>query len=146
MPKPVTPLVGSEVFILNERKEVLLVQRSDNGFWCLPGGAQEIHESPKVAAIRECKEETGFDIVVEDLIGIYSSACYEYVNYPWKDDQWVHLLFLAKVVGGVATTSDETKAVKWFKEDSLPELSDGHQIRINHGFSWRLGVRKVYFE
>ena len=133
--KPVTPLVGCEVFVLNENLEVLLIKRTDNGFWALPGGCHDLGETPKICAVRECKEESGYDIQVTQLLGVYSSNCYQWVNYPWKENQFCHILFRAKIVGGEATTSSESSQIAWFKETNLPPLTDGHITRIRFGFS-----------
>lgn len=46
MAKPITPLVACDVFVLNESGQVLLIQRSDNGFWALPGGCHDLGETP----------------------------------------------------------------------------------------------------
>lgn len=69
---PPNSLVPSAVaFIENDRGEVLLIRRSDNGDWALPGGAHDLGERIKDTAIREAKEETGLDIEIISLIGIY---------------------------------------------------------------------------
>jgi len=135
LPKPITPLVACDVFVVNDRKEVLLVQRADNGTWCLPGGCHDLGETPKKCAERECREESGFEVEVTRLLGIYSSNTYEYVHYPWKDNQFAHVLFAARLKGGSAKLSSETLNVGWYKKDSLPELlNDGHLERIELGF------------
>jgi ADP-ribose pyrophosphatase YjhB (NUDIX family) len=136
MPKPVTPFVGCDVFVVNEKKELLLIQRADNGFWAMPGGCQDLGETAQECAQRECLEETGLEVICTDLIGVYSSTSYEYVNYPWKDNEFTHLVFLAEIKGGKIETSSETLKVEWFELDKIPELSDGHDIRINHGIKF----------
>ncbi len=147
MPKPITPLVGCDVFVLNEKMEVLLIQRSDNRLWALPGGCQDLGETPKECAERECREESGYRIEATDLLGIFSSQRYEYVHYPWKDNEFCHLLFRAKIVGGEARTSGESQKVGWFTETSLPQLSDGHQMRVKLGFEAHRNPRlRSYFE
>ncbi|MCB0336014.1 MAG: NUDIX domain-containing protein [Bdellovibrionales bacterium] len=98
------------------------------------GGCQDLGETPKACAIREVKEETGFEVRIERLLGVFSSCCYEYVHYPWKDNEFTHLLFLGTIVGGKPELSDETTDVAWFSESDLPPLSDGHQIRIDFSF------------
>lgn len=147
MPKPITPLVGCDVFVLNEKSQVLLVKRSDNGFWCLPGGCHDLGETPKECAERECREESGYEVEVTDLLGVYSSNRYEYINYPWKENEFCHVLYRAKLVGGQPLTSNETTQVKWFSESEIPSLSDGHDVRIRFGFeSARNPNIKPYFE
>lgn len=134
MPKPVTPLVGCDVFVLNDKNQVLLIKRSDNGFWALPGGCHDLNETPMECAVRECFEESGYQIEVTRLLGTYSSNRYEYNNYPWKENQFCHLLFLGVVIGGSAQKSSETTEIAWFDKNQIPPLSDGHDIRIKHGF------------
>lgn len=148
MPMPITPLAACDVFVLNNKDEVLLIQRADNGMWALPGGCHDLGETPKMCAERECREESGYIVEVTDLLAVYSSNRYEFVNYPWKDNQFCHIFFRAKLVGGVATTSSETTKVAWFAEKDLPkEFSDGHAIRIQNGFAMAKDPKmKPYFE
>jgi ADP-ribose pyrophosphatase YjhB (NUDIX family) len=146
MPQPITPLVGSDAFVLNEKSEVLLIRRSDNGFWATPGGCHDLGETPKKCAERECLEESGYIVEVTELLGVFSSNCYEYVNYPWKDTEFVHILFRAELRGGSPKTSSESTEIGWFAEDRLPPLSDGHDVRIKFAFECSRGARKPYFE
>lgn len=135
MPKPITPLVGCDVFVLNENSEVLLIQRADNGLWALPGGCHDLGETPRECAERECREESGYQVEVTDLLGVYSSNRYEYIHYPWKENEFCHILFRAKLIGGKSRTSNESIKVGWFDKSHLPKLSDGHEVRIQFGFS-----------
>ncbi len=146
MHKILTPYTGCDVFILNENNELLLVQRTDNNLWALPGGYQELGETPKECAVRECLEETGFNVEILDLIGVFSSIKYELKNYPLKDIEICHLFFLGRVTGGKETTSIESKNIKWFPKNALPKLSDGHDIRINYGWEYIEQNKKAYFE
>lgn len=147
MPKPITPLVGCDVFVLNEKSEVLLIQRADNGFWALPGGCHDLGETPKECAISECREESGYHVQVTELLGVYSSNRYDYVNYPWKENEFCHVLYRAELTGGSATLSSETTNVGWFAEDKIPPLSDGHDVRIEFGFAKSKNpALKPYFE
>lgn len=147
MPKPVTPLVGCDVFVQDQEGRVLLVKRADNGLWCIPGGCQDLGETPQECAIREFKEETGFDVKLEKLLGVFSSSRYEYVHYLWKDNEFTHILFLGTIVGGEKTTSAETSEIAWFSKDELPSLSDGHQPRIDFTFNYlENGEIESYFE
>ena len=134
MPRPVTPFVGCDVFATDAQFRVLLVRRQDNGFWALPGGCQDLGETPAECARRECREETGFEIVIGRLLGVFSSQRYECVHYPWKDNEFTHLLFAGEITGGSATTSAETTAVAFFDERNLPPLSDGHAPRVLTGY------------
>ena len=134
MPGPVTPFVGCDVFVVDENGRVLLVRRRDNGFWALPGGCQDLGEIPAECARRECREETGLEVRLTRLLGVFSSQRYEYANYPWKDNEFCHLLFQAAVTGGELKVTDETTEAAYFAEGNLPALSDGHGPRIAVGF------------
>ena len=134
MPRPVTPFVGCDVFATDAARRVLLIRRRDNGLWALPGGCQDLGETPAECARRECREETGFDIEVTRLLGVFSSRRYESVHTPWKENEFCHLLFRGGIVGGQATPSTETSEVAFFPEDALPPLSDGHGVRVRTGY------------
>ncbi len=134
MAKPITPLAACDVFVTNEKNEVLLIKRSDNGYWALPGGCHDLGETPAECARRECLEESGYEVQITRLLGVFSSNRYEYLNYPWKENQFCHILFQAKVIGGAPRISQETSEVKWFPENQLPPLTDGHAPRIQVGF------------
>lgn len=146
MHKILTPFTGCDVFILDKDKNLLLIQRTDNNLWALPGGYQNLGETPKECAIRECMEETGFNVEILDLIGVFSSLKYDLKNYPLKDIEICHLFFLGKVIGGKETTSIESKNIEWFPKEAMPQLSDGHEIRINYGWEYTEQNKKAYFE
>ena len=128
-------MVACDTFVLNEKHEVLLIQRADNKYWALPGGCHDLGETPKLCAERECREETGLEVEVTGLLGVLSSNCYDYENYPWKENEFVHLLFRGRVVGGAEELSSETLQIAWFAEDELPDFSDGHEFRVRLGFA-----------
>jgi len=147
MPKPVSPLSGCDVFVTDSEDRVLLIRRADNERWALPGGCQELTDTPAECAVRECFEETGFRIRIVHLLGVWSSLRYEYVHYPWKENVFNHFVFRAEIIGGVATTSDETTQIGWFREGELPPLSDGHEVRLKYCFQWlREPGTAPYFE
>ena len=60
------------VIIENAAGDILLIERSDNGNWALPGGAIDLGESMSQAGVRETKEETGIDCEILDVLGIYT--------------------------------------------------------------------------
>ena len=134
MTQLITPFVGCDVFVTDDADRVLLIRRSDNGLWALPGGCQHRGETPAECACRECKEETGMTVQLLRLLGVVSSARYEYVHYPWKDNEFTHLLFQAVIVAGEPRLSGETTEVAFFAQGALPPLSDGHQPRLEYGF------------
>ena len=113
----------------------------------MPGGAQNLGETPQECAERECWEESGYRVQVTELLGVFSSKKYPYINYPWKENEICHLFFRAKIIDGTAKTSEESEAIGWFSESELPPLSDGHEIRIRFGFKkQRAPETPAYFE
>jgi ADP-ribose pyrophosphatase YjhB (NUDIX family) len=115
-----------------DRAKILLTRRSDNGRWCLPGGHFEAGESVAEAAIRETKEETGLDVEVTRLIGVYSdpNRLLEY-----NDGNRFHLValaFEARVLGGDLQTSDETTDFMWCDPNDMGgvDLMEHHVERI----------------
>ena len=129
--------------------ELLLMRRSDNGFWGLPGGFVEIGESVAEAARREVAEETGWQVEVGSLIGVYSDPGTNVVDYGKKKGagpdggdrriQIVNLCFQAEAVeAGEMTTPDETLEMGFFAADALPEpFVPIHAIRIEDGLARR---------
>jgi ADP-ribose pyrophosphatase YjhB (NUDIX family) len=113
--------------------ELLLMQRSDNRHWGLPGGYVERGESVATAVAREVFEETGVHICVGKLIGVYSDPARQVIDYGGgRRVQAVNLCFEASATGiGTATTPHETLATGYFAASALPApLVPIHEIRI----------------
>jgi mutator protein MutT len=107
--------------IFNERGEVLLQRRGDFNKWGFPGGAIELGETPQMAAIREAKEETGLDVKVNKLIGIYTDFNIEYPN--GDKAQSLLIAFVLDVIGGeMFCDKEETLELRYFSLDHMPEL------------------------
>ncbi len=107
--------------VFNEKGEVLLQRRADSNKWGFPGGAIEIGETPQMTAVRELKEETGLDVEVGRLIGIYTDFD---MQYPNEDKaQSICVAFELTVVGGeLSCDKDETLELKYFSLDNMPVL------------------------
>ena len=119
--------------------EILLIQRADNAHWGLPGGHVEPGESVVQAAAREVLEETGCEIEVGRLIGVYSHPELQTVeSSSGERSQFVNLCFEARVTGeiGRPTTPEETLDMGFFSPDDLPEpFIPIHTIRIEDAVS-----------
>jgi 8-oxo-dGTP pyrophosphatase MutT (NUDIX family) len=120
-----TVMVGASALILDERGErVLLTRRSDNGRSCLPGGRMDPGESLAETCLREVREETGLEVEVVRLIGLYSSpdVLVEYADGNRRQIVAAH--FLVRVLGGELGLSDETTEARDLMEHHRPRIVD----------------------
>ena len=104
------------------RQTVLLIRRSDNGLWCLPGGAMEPGESATESCAREVLEETGLVVRVGRLVGVYSSPHWIIEHADGNQQQSLTLSFEATPVGGALCTSNETTDVGYFSPKQIQSL------------------------
>jgi ADP-ribose pyrophosphatase YjhB (NUDIX family) len=111
------------------RENVLLVKRSDNGLWCLPGGHFEPGETVSKGCEREVLEETGLIVRVKRLTGVYSRHP---IVYPDKKVYAVVLNFEVEQLGGEITPSEETPEVKFFPVAEVMNMGlfHGHWLHI----------------
>lgn len=125
--------VGSAAVIFDETGEkILLTRRTDNGAWCIPGGAMEVGESIAEACIREVWEETGLTIEILHLIGVYSTPHRITVYNDGNRFQFVSLTFAARIVAGSPGLSDEVTEVGFFTREEIAALNlmENHRERI----------------
>lgn len=115
----ITPKVGSDAAIFNENGEILLMERSDGSGWCLPCGWVEPNEKPVEAVTREVREETGLEIKVKQLVGVFTRMPSE-KNGPHTMIAVVHL---CDVIGGELTLSHEGSALRY---RSISEVQNWH--------------------
>lgn len=91
----------------DERGRLLLVQRADDGSWCLPGGRLEIGESWRECAEREFREETGLTVTICELLGVYSDPNNQVYGYEdGTEVQFVGVVFAGGVEGESARPAD----------------------------------------
>ena len=123
--------------------EILLMRRSDNAHWGLPGGYVEPGESVVVATLREVREETGYEIEVGRLVGVYSDPSTQVIEYADRRRvQAINLCFSA-LAGerGELTTPQETLDVGFFDAGALPQpFVPIHEIRVADAVHARGGV------
>lgn len=112
------------MLVTDDEGRILLGQRADSGLWALPSGIPEPQEEMAAAAAREVLEETGVEVVVEQLISIHSVGP---VTYPNGDvTAYVDHFFRCRPVTGTARVADdESLAVGWFAPAQLPEPITG---------------------
>lgn len=128
---PVNSLVPSvNVVMANDAGEILLIRRSDNGNWALPGGAIDPGESVTQAGVRETREETGIECEITGLVGIYSDPRHViFYTSNGEARQEFSIVLTARPVGGQPTPSDESAEVRWVPAAELDELAMHHSMR-----------------
>ena len=115
-------ICGAGVLIYNEKGQVLLQKRSDDGTWGNPGGSLELGETIYEAAVREVKEETNLDINPKDLklFKIYSGEEGHHI-YPNQDEAYiVSIMFETNVYSGDIKLDSESLELKFFDIDDMP--------------------------
>ena len=133
-PRANSIVVAVTTAIRNTRGELLLIERTDNGLWALPGGGQDIGESVVQAARREVHEETGIDVEITGLSGIYSDPKHVIAYDDGEVRQEFSLCFHAKPLSGELRSSSESRQARWVSPDSLPDLKihPSMRLRIDH--------------
>lgn len=116
--------------IVEDTKNNILLVKTQHGGWVFPGGQVEVGENLLDALVREVKEESGIDIEIENLIGVYSNTGV----HKWYDgvtDVPTKLMldYVCKPISGELTTSIETSEVEWVNKDQVLELITAPAIR-----------------
>ena len=124
-------IIGVFTVVFDDQKRILLGHRRDMDLWDLPGGGMDHGELPNETAIREAKEETGMDIKIERLLGVFA--------FPPPKEKQIVFGFLGHVIGGKPTINNETDDVRFFAVDELPENISPRkqaliQMALNHPY------------
>ncbi|MGV9213841.1 NUDIX hydrolase [Micromonospora sp. RB23] len=134
-PKPNKIVVAVTVFVQDSEGRVLLIQRTDNGLWALPGGAQDFGEYIAETAVRETREETGIEVEVTEIVGIYSDPRHLVEYSDGEVRQQFSICFRAQYLAGDPVTSDESSSVVWVARNQLDWLPmhPSMRLRVDHG-------------
>jgi 8-oxo-dGTP pyrophosphatase MutT (NUDIX family) len=114
-------MVGTATLIVDAANRLLMMKRSDDGYWGLPGGGLELGEVLEAGARREVCEETGLELDEMGLFGVFSGPEMFY-RYPNGDDIYgVMIVFLAQGWHGRICLNEEHTQWCWFTVDEIPE-------------------------
>lgn len=120
----ITPKVGAEAALFDDTGKILLVQRNNDGQWCLPCGWIEPSESPAEAAIREAREETGLEITVVELVDIFSRK----PDAGFGPHSAIAIVYLCEKIGGELLGSHEGWNVRYWEIDEVPGWHELHEM------------------
>ena len=140
--KEIRPLVGHRKIILNAAgaiitregdDKILFQRRSDNGNWSLVGGLMEIGETYAQTALREIREETGLEVRLDYLVGVYHNF-----NAEWPNGDAGHVVnavYKATILSGEPRIDEESLELRFFAPDELPFVpSQDYQEAIRDYF------------
>ncbi|MGW4662247.1 NUDIX hydrolase [Streptosporangium sandarakinum] len=133
-PKPNSLVPSVNVVVTNDAGEILMICRSDNGNWAVPGGAIDLGESLPEAAIRETLEETGITCEITGLVGTYTDPKHV-ILYTSNGEarQEFSIVLTAQAVAGEPTPSDESREVRWVPREEISALSMDRSMRLRIG-------------
>jgi 8-oxo-dGTP pyrophosphatase MutT (NUDIX family) len=134
-PKANSILPSANVIVVNSQGQILLIRRTDNGNWAVPGGGMDPGESITDTAVRETLEETGITCEITGLVGIYTSPRHV-IRYTSNDEvrQEFSIVFTARPVGGELRPSNESAEPQWVYPASLTglQMHASMRLRIQH--------------
>ena len=142
---PAAPKVNSlvpsvNIVVVNDAGDVLMIRRSDNDNWAVPGGAIDLGESMVQAAIRETREETGIECEITGLVGIYTDPKH-LILYTSNGEvrQEFSIVLTAATTGGQPTLSSESSEVRWVPREDVAgyQMDRSMRLRIGHYLAGR---------
>jgi ADP-ribose pyrophosphatase YjhB (NUDIX family) len=122
------------VVVPDDQGRILMIRRTDNKYWSIPGGGMEPGESIREAAIREVEEETGVNCEINGLVGIYSNPRHVAAYDDGEVRQEFSICLAGRLLGGSLQTSNESSEVRFISAADIPayEVHPSIRLRINH--------------
>ncbi len=120
---------AASAVVAEQTGAILLIERTDNGLWTIPGGGMEVGETIAHTAIREVKEETGLDVAVQRLVGVYSDPRHVIEYSDGEVRQQFSVCFACALTGGQLTTSSESRRVGFFRPEDINTMPVHESIR-----------------
>jgi ADP-ribose pyrophosphatase YjhB (NUDIX family) len=119
------------VVVVNDAGEILMIRRTDNDNWAVPGGAIDLGESVAQAAVRETREESGIECEISGIVGIYSDPKHVLL-YTSNGEvrQEFSIVLTARPLSGQPTPSSESSEVRWVPVSEVREYTMDRSMRI----------------
>ena len=133
-PEPNSLVPGGSALVVVDDAAVLMQRRSDSGNWSFPGGIMEIGETLAQCVVRETKEETGLDIEITGILGIYTDPRHVIAYADGEVGQEFNVTFYGRVTGGELQVSSESTGVGFLTATELETLPvhDTVRLRLRH--------------
>lgn len=130
-PKANSLVPSVNVVVVNDAGDILMIRRSDNGNWAVPGGAIDLGESVTQAAVRETFEESGISCAITGLVGIYSDPQH-IILYTSNGEarQEFSIVLTGRPLRGEPTASDESTEVRWVPVNEVGGLTMDRSMRL----------------
>ncbi|WIY05820.1 NUDIX domain-containing protein [Amycolatopsis mongoliensis] len=143
-PKANSIAVAVSAFIQDDEGRILMIRRTDNDLYSIPGGQLELGETLAEAAVREVREETGIECEVTGVIGLYSDPKHVIAYDDGEVRQEFSICFHATPIGGSLRISSESREVAWFDRNKMDTLNihPAIRLRITHAIN---GNSEVFF-
>ncbi|MDQ1039661.1 8-oxo-dGTP pyrophosphatase MutT (NUDIX family) [Streptomyces sp. V3I8] len=121
--------------VQDDSGQLLLIHKTDNDLWALPGGGHDIGESIGETVVREVSEETGIQVAVDNIVGLYTDPAHVLAYDDGEVRQQFSICFRAHPTGGSLRTSSESKEVRWVNPADLDglDIHPSMMLRIRHG-------------
>jgi len=116
--------------VVNDADELLLIHKSDNDLWALPGGGHDIGESIADTVVREVEEETGIDVQVTGVVGFFTDPRHVMAYDDGEVRQQFSICFTTRLLGGASRPSSESKEVRWVSVEDLGGLAMHPSMRM----------------
>ena len=130
---PTAPAANSmvpsvNVVVENDVGQLLMIRRSDNDNWAVPGGAIDLGESMSQAGVRETFEETGITCEITGVVGIYTDPKH-IILYTGEARQEFSIVLTGRFLAGETRPSNESKEVHWVEPARLADLAMHRSIK-----------------
>jgi ADP-ribose pyrophosphatase YjhB (NUDIX family) len=123
-PKANSVVPSTTAAVRDDAGRLLMIHKVDNDLWALPGGGMDLGESIADAAVREVAEETGVNVEITGLVGIYTDPGHVMQYDDGDVRQEFSVCFHARVISGEAREDgSETKAVRWVEPSAVADLN-----------------------
>jgi ADP-ribose pyrophosphatase YjhB (NUDIX family) len=130
-PKANSLVPSVNVVVVNDAGDILMIRRTDNDNWAVPGGAIDLGESVGQAAVRETREESGIECEITGIVGIYSDPKHV-ILYTSNGEarQEFSIVLTARPLSGQPTPSSESSEVRWVSASEVLDYTMDRSMRM----------------